>query len=326
MADEKEKKKKLYAEEDISKLAVIKSNDTIARKYVMCVAAASVAESVTYPLDLTKTRLQIQGELATGGANSQYRGMLKTAAGIVKEEGLLHLWRGMLPALYRHAIYTGFRMSAYEEIRNQLSRNNRDGFSLWKKVIAGMLAGGLGQLMASPTDLIKTQIQMEGRRRLMGEPPRVAGMTDAFRKILREGGVVGLWRGCWPNVQRAALVNLGDLSTYDSVKRSILTNTTLEDNYLTHCMASGCAGLVGAIMGTPADVVKARIMNQPTDSFGRGIVYKSSVDCAMKTIKGEGFLALYKGFLPCWLRMAPWSLTFWLSFEQIRRAAGATAW
>ena len=40
---------------------------------------------------------------------------------------------------------------------------------------------GLGQLMASPTDLIKTQIQMEGRRKLMGEPPRVQGMTDAFR-------------------------------------------------------------------------------------------------------------------------------------------------
>ena len=48
--------------------------------------------------------------------------------------------------------------------------------------------------------------------------------------------------------------------------------------------------LVGAIMGTPADVVKARIMNQATDQYGRGLVYKSSVDCAMQTIKGEGFL------------------------------------
>jgi hypothetical protein len=28
--------------------------------------------------------------------------------------------------------------------------------------------------------------------------------------------------------------------------------------------------LVGATMGTPADVVKARIMNQPTDEHGRG--------------------------------------------------------
>ena len=35
--------------------------------------------------------------------------------------------------------------------------------------------------MASPTDLIKTQIQMEGRRRLMGKKPRVEGMTGAVR-------------------------------------------------------------------------------------------------------------------------------------------------
>merc|ERR1712098_568554 len=115
-------------------------------------------------------------------------------------------------------------------------------------------------------------------------------------------------RGCWPNVWRAALVNLGDLSTYDTVKRGILENSRMEDNTLTHTLSSACAGLVGAIMGTPADVVKARVMNQATDE------------------RGEGFFALYKGFLPCWLRMAPWSLTFWLSYEQIRKTAGATAW
>jgi len=326
LAMEMEKNKKLYAEDDIAKLAVIKSNDTIAMKYMMCVAAASVAEGVTYPLDLTKTRLQIQGEVRTEGKPAKYRGMTRTALGIMREEGFFHLWRGMMPALYRHAIYTGFRMSAYEEIRNTLSKKDKDGFSLWKKVVAGMLAGGIGQFMASPTDLIKTQIQMEGRRRLMGKPPRVEGMGDAFRKIVAQAGVLGLWRGCWPNVQRAALVNLGDLSTYDSVKSSILENTTLEDNSTTHCLSSGCAGLVGAIMGTPADVVKARVMNQPTDSTGRGTVYRNSLDCLMITIRGEGFMALYKGFLPCWLRMAPWSLTFWLSFEQIRKAAGAKSW
>ena len=33
----------------------------------------------------------------------------------------------------------------------------------------------------------------------------------AFRKIVGETGVRGLWRGCVPNVQRAALVNLGGL-------------------------------------------------------------------------------------------------------------------
>ncbi|XP_023340141.1 mitochondrial uncoupling protein 4 isoform X2 [Eurytemora carolleeae] len=322
--------KKLYAEDDISKLAVLKSTDSIPRKYLMCVAAASVAEATTYPLDLTKTRLQLQGEIASGGANLQYRGMFKTTLGIISEEGFFSLWRGILPALYRHAIYTGFRMSAYEEIRNSLSKTDsqghQTGFPLWKKVVAGMLAGGIGQFMASPTDLIKTQIQMEGKRRLMGKKPRVTGMSDAVRKILRQSGIPGLWRGCWPNVQRAALVNLGDLSTYDSVKRLILDNTRLKDNSTTHCLSSGCAGLVGAVMGTPADVIKARMMNQPTDGNGRGTLYRNSFDCLRQTVQGEGFLAVYKGFLPCWLRMAPWSLTFWLSYEQIRRSFGAKAW
>ncbi len=41
------------------------------------------------------------------------------------------------------------------------------------------------------------------------------GLLDALRKIVAEGGVLGLWRGCTPAVQRAALVNLGELSAYD---------------------------------------------------------------------------------------------------------------
>ena len=236
-------KKGLHAERDISKLRVLQSeNDSKAAKYMMSVGAASIAETVTYPLDLTKTRLQLQGEVAAGEQVLKYRGMFQTALGIVKEEGLLCLWRGMLPALYRHAIYTGMRMSVYEEVRNTLQKENRDGFPLWKKVLAGMAAGGMGQFVASPTDLIKTQIQMEGKRRLQGKPPRVHGTLDAFKKILAQNGVKGLWRGCWPNVQRAALVNLGDLSTYDYVKMTILKHTSLKDNTLTHCLSSACAG------------------------------------------------------------------------------------
>ena len=33
-------------------------------------------------------------------------------------------------------------MSAYEEIRNSLTKNDKNGFPMWKKVLAGMMAGG----------------------------------------------------------------------------------------------------------------------------------------------------------------------------------------
>ena len=38
---------------------------------------------------------------------------------------------------------------------------------------------------------------------------RYRGTRDAFRSILREDGVAGLWKGWAPNCQRAALVCLG---------------------------------------------------------------------------------------------------------------------
>jgi len=88
--------------------------------------------AVTYPLDLTKTRLQIQGEVATSSKPTQYRGMLKTAIGIVNEEGALKLWQGVTPALYRHVVYSGIRIVSYETMRDKLLLKNEDGsFPIW---------------------------------------------------------------------------------------------------------------------------------------------------------------------------------------------------
>lgn len=44
----------------------------------------------------------------------------------------------------------------------------------------------------------------------------------------------------------------------------------------------------------------------PTVCFlhiARGLLYKSSTDCLIQTVQGEGFMSLYKGFIPTWMRM-----------------------
>jgi solute carrier family 25 uncoupling protein 27 len=63
------------------------------------------------------------------------------------------------------------------------------------------------------------------------------------------------------------------------------------------------SGLIAATLGTPADVIKTRIMCQPTDSNGKGLMYHSSWHCLVTTVRNEGFFGLYKGFWPTWLRM-----------------------
>lgn len=42
-----------------------------------------------------------------------------------------------------------------------------------KAVVGGVSAGAIGQFFASPTDLVKVQMQMEGKRKLEGKPLRL---------------------------------------------------------------------------------------------------------------------------------------------------------
>ena len=43
---------------------------------------------------------------------------------------------------------------------------------------------------------------------------------------------------------------------------------------VTHTVASTCAGLAAALLGTPADVIKARMMNQGLNSMGQDAFYR----------------------------------------------------
>ncbi|KAI3816667.1 hypothetical protein L1987_16370 [Smallanthus sonchifolius] len=133
------------------------------------------------------------------------------------------------------------------------------------------------QVVASPADLVKVRMQADGRRVSQGLKPRYTGFVDALSKIINAEGFRGLWRGVFPNVQKAFLVN----------------------------------------MGCPANVVKTRMMNQVGDEDGK-FKYRNSYDCLVKTVRFEGFRALWKGFFPTWARLGPWQFVFWVSYEKFR--------
>ena len=93
-------------------------------------------------------------------------------------------------------------MVFYEYLRDHVFGKNKDGsFDLWwvqpqnadtlfcvytcyrkcahrkcsfhrKSILCGMTSGGAAQMLASPTDLVKVRLQMDGRRELEGLEPR----------------------------------------------------------------------------------------------------------------------------------------------------------
>ena len=181
------------------------------------------------------------------------------------------------------------------------------------------MIGAIGQFAASPTDLVKVQMQTEGFRALKGEPRLYTGTFNCLSSLYSKLGFFQMWKGWFPNVQRAALVQLGDLTAYDMAKQNILKYTAMEDNFIAHGCASIVAGLVATIMSTPSDVLKTRIMSNPD-------AYKGTLDCLVKTVKNDGALALYRGFFPIWARMGPKAMIFYLTFEQCRSLMGLSSW
>uniref|UniRef100_A0A0A9FYW0 Uncoupling protein 3 n=1 Tax=Arundo donax TaxID=35708 RepID=A0A0A9FYW0_ARUDO len=231
------------------------------------------------------------------------------------------MYRGLSPAVLRHLMYTPLRIVGYEHLRATLASGGRE-VGLLEKAFAGGLSGIAAQMVASPADLIKIRMQADSRLLSQGIQPRYTGIADAFAKIIRAEGFLGLWKGVVPNAQRAFLVNMGELTCYDQAKHLIIRKQICDDNLYAHTLASVTSGLSATTLSCPADVIKTRMMNQAKE---RKALYRNSYDCLVKTVRHEGVTALWKGFLPTWARLGPWQFVFWVSYEKLRQASGISS-
>lgn len=198
-------------------------------------------------------------------------------------------------------------MGIYEVLK-QAWEDPREGggkpntLPLYKKVTAGLLSGGIGAAVGNPADLAMVRMQADGHL------PRQNRLDyrhvgDAIRRIASEEGVEVLWRGCGPTVQRAMVVTASQLATYDQAKESLLSGGAPEGVGV-HVAASCAAGLVASVTSCPLDVVKTQLMDMAVEG-GRAPPYRGTWDWAVKMVQAEGFMALYKGFIPTVARQGP---------------------
>uniref|UniRef100_A0AAQ5X5S9 Solute carrier family 25 member 14 n=2 Tax=Amphiprion TaxID=80969 RepID=A0AAQ5X5S9_AMPOC len=258
--------------------------------------ASIVAEFGTFPIDLTKTRLQVQGQ--SQYTEVRYRGMFHALFRIGKEEGIRALYSGISPALLRQASYGTIKIGTYNSLKRLFVSHPEDE-TMVINVFCGVVSGVLSSSLANPTDVLKIRMQAQGSL-LQGS------MMSNFINIYQTEGTRGLWRGVIPTAQRAAIVVGVELPVYDITKKHLLRSGLMGDTILAHFISSFTCGLAGALASNPVDVVRTRMMNQRVLSGSP--MYKGTLDGVMQTWRNEGFFALYKGFWPNWLRLGPWNI------------------
>ncbi|XP_052781457.1 mitochondrial substrate carrier family protein ucpB-like [Mya arenaria] len=217
----------------------------------------------------------------------------------------------------REGSYSTIRLGAYEPLKRMFGATDPAHTPLWKKVCSGAISGAIGSSIATPTDLIKIRMQAQGKLG-PGQEVRYPSTYGAFREVVREGGVRALYVGVGPTVKRAAILTATQIPAYDHAKHLILNAQLMSEGIPLHVTASMIAGFCTAVTTSPVDVVKTRIMNQCQVTKP----YSSAFDCLGKTLRTEGPLGLYKGFIPNWMRIGPHTIVTFFVFEQLRRMIG----
>lgn len=287
--------------------------------------AACGAVTFTNPIELIKTRMQLQGELsASSDAPRLYRNPIQAAGVIYRNEGLGGLQQGLLCGYLYQIGLNGCRIGFYEPSRYYLTEMlfphqfNADVAqipqNLLVNVMAGWVLGSAGAVIANPFFLIKTRMQSYNRAKVavnVGQQTYYRGVWDGIRQIYSAEGVRGLFRGTDAAVLRTGAGSAAQLPVYNLTKNYLLKHRLLADGLIgLHFASLAMAGLGVAIVMNPWDVVLTRLYNQ------KGDLYKGPVDCFLKTVRTEGPAALYKGFWAQLLRVGPHSILTLMFMEQ----------
>ncbi|KAJ1668129.1 Mitochondrial oxaloacetate carrier protein [Coemansia sp. RSA 1813] len=295
--------------------------------------ASCGAVTFTNPFEVVKTRLQLQGELAraTPSMAKPYHNVAQAFWVIGKNEGLRGLQKGLGPGYMYQIMLNGTRLGFYEPTKNlmyQVFAGHTSDASgkqvLPLNVAAGGLCGVAGAALGSPFFLVKTRMQSASKFAAVGYQHNYTSALDGLRRIWRDGGVRGLYRGMDAAMMRAGAGSAVQLATYDQCKTYIARNLAhrgLDGNSaMTHFLASMVTGFFVCTVMNPFDVVSTRMYNQKAavGVGGAGALYKNPFQCFYKTVTTEGFFSLYKGFLAHYLRLGPHTILMFVFVEQIK--------
>ncbi|KAL2166269.1 hypothetical protein VTG60DRAFT_3063 [Thermothelomyces hinnuleus] len=264
----------------------------------MAGAIAGVSEIlVMYPLDVVKTRVQLQ--TGKGSGADAYSGMLDCFQKIIRSEGFSRLYRGITAPILMEAPKRATKFAAndkwgkfYKDLFGQQTMTQ----SL--SVLTGASAGATESFVVVPFELVKIRLQDKA------SAGKYSGMIDVVVKTVRNEGLLAMYNGLESTLWRHILWNSGYFGCIFQVRQLLPKAETKSGQTINDIVAGTIGGTIGTILNTPMDVVKSRIQNS-VKVAGQTPKYNWAWPAVATVAKEEGFGALYKGFIPKVLRLGP---------------------
>ncbi|CAM0141482.1 unnamed protein product [Umbelopsis sp. WA50703] len=158
-----------------------------------------ITQAVTLVTPLEAIKVRQQTDLMNAAHQRKYHGIVQTAGLIIKNEGFLTLYNGLLPTVVRQSWGLLVKFSGYIEIKAIFEATSTDPtqpLAPWKHMVSGGLANVLVAVLNSPPDVVKTRMQDEGSAH--------RSTWKCIKSMAREEGFRSFFRGSWLRVIRVA--------------------------------------------------------------------------------------------------------------------------
>ncbi|KAJ9086484.1 mitochondrial thiamine pyrophosphate transporter, variant 2 [Entomophthora muscae] len=189
------------------------------RSFLSGASAGLVATSITYPLDLLRTKFVAQDD-----KNKLYTGIKQSIDLVIKREGLVGLYKGLSPTLIQIMPAMGIVFFGFDTIKASLDthlvmhqllsetyfecpfRQKTSYIAPWKDTIAGALAGLISKTVVFPMDVMRKRFQIQTEKALISPMfhsknySEVKGSWAMLKKMIQYEGVMSLYKGIVPGL------------------------------------------------------------------------------------------------------------------------------
>ena len=247
--------------------------------------------------------------------------MYQSLVDIGRREGPRGFFRGNAVNCMRIVPMSAIQFAAYEELKRRIGKDKHT-LAPEERLCAGALAGACAQAVTHPLDLMRARVTADLRGVEAGR-----GLIGGLRHVWRTEGVLACYRGLVPSLIGIMPYVGVDFMVFEELKALFLSRGIATDPRTGELTVHGklCAGAVAGVCGQtiafPLDTVRRNLQVQSIKTPpGEPLPYKGMLHCFRVLVRRDGFLALYSGLWPNFLKAVPSVSISFFVFEEARDA------
>ncbi|CAL2034040.1 unnamed protein product [Caenorhabditis brenneri] len=172
-----------------------------------------------------------------------------------------------------------------------------------KKFLIDLASGGtaaaISKTAVAPIERVKLLMQVQETSKTISVDKRYKGIMDVLRRVPKEQGLSALWRGNLANVIRyfpTQALNFAFKDTYKNIfQKGIDREKEFWKFFAGNLASGGAAGATSLCFVYPFDFARTRLAADV--GKGENREFKGIMDCLVKTVKSDGAIGLYRGFV-----------------------------